>query len=425
MVSGAQKLPDVTVIGLGYVGLPLAVALAGEFATNGLDVSQSRIDELLLGIDRTGEIEPERLQQSSLGLTCDPDACPPSEFYIVTVPTPIDAANQPDLSMVEAASRTVGGMLAKQKGEANPPIVIFESTVYPGVTEDICGPILEQESGLRCGKDFLLGYSPERINPGDREHTIDKITKVVSGQTPEALDRISALYGAITSGGVFPAASIKAAEAAKVIENAQRDINIAFMNEITQIFGKMDVSIWDVLDAARTKWNFLPFTPGLVGGHCIGVDPYYLAHQAQQMGHLPRVILSGRGVNDGMAGWVGDKLHSLVGSRQSSVLVLGATFKEDVPDIRNSKVFDLIARLQWLGHDVTVHDPVADSTETEREYGVALMADALQHRYDLVVLAVAHREYREMEQAAFRSLLSDGGLLADLKGALAEADWSL
>ena len=425
MVSGAQKLPDVTVIGLGYVGLPLAVALAGEFATNGLDVSQSRIDELLQGIDRTGEIEPERLQQSSLGLTCDPDACPPSEFYIVTVPTPIDVANQPDLSMVEAASRAVGRILAKQKGEANLPIVIFESTVYPGVTEDICGPILEHESGLRCGQDFLLGYSPERINPGDREHTIDKITKVVSGQTPEALDRISALYGAITSGGVFPAASIKAAEAAKVIENAQRDINIAFMNEITQIFGKMDISIWDVLDAARTKWNFLPFTPGLVGGHCIGVDPYYLAHQAQQMGHLPRVILSGRGVNDGMAGWVGDKLHSLVGSRQSSVLVLGATFKEDVPDIRNSKVFDLIARLQWLGHDVTVHDPVADNAETEREYGVALKTAALQHRYDLVVLAVAHRDYREMEQSAFQTLLSEGGLLADLKGVLAEADWSL
>ena len=252
---------QVTVIGLGYVGLPLAVALAKRFATTGFDVDARRIAELRDGHDRTGEIERDMLAKSTLALTADPAACPPSDFYIVTVPTPIDSGNRPDLSIVEAASRTVGAMVAAACAEGRRPIVVYESTVYPGVTEEICGPILEDVTGLACGKDFFLAYSPERINPGDREHTIDKITKVVSGQTPEVLDKVADLYGAITSGGVFRAASIRAAEAAKVIENAQRDINIAFMNEIAQIFGKMDLSVWDVLAAARTKWNFLPFAP--------------------------------------------------------------------------------------------------------------------------------------------------------------------
>jgi nucleotide sugar dehydrogenase len=282
----------VIVIGLGYVGLPLAVALARRFETTGLDIDARRIAELKDGHDRTGEIERERLAASSLGLTDRPADCPPADFYIVTVPTPIDAANRPDLRLVEAASRTVAAMLGAAVAEGRQPVVVYESTVYPGVTEDICAPILEQVSGLVCGKDFFLGYSPERINPGDREHTIDKITKVVSGQTPDVLDRVAELYDAITTGGVFRAASIKAAEAAKVIENAQRDINIAFMNEIARIFSAMDLSVWDVLAAARTKWNFLPFSPGLVGGHCIGVDPYYLSHRAEELGLDPQVILA-------------------------------------------------------------------------------------------------------------------------------------
>ena len=305
----------VAVLGLGYVGLPLAVALAGKFETIGVDIDARRIDELGRGHDRTGEIEPARLAASKLALLADPALCPPADFYIVTVPTPIDSANRPDLRLVEAASRTIGAMLPAAIAEGRVPVVVYESTVYPGVTEDICAPILEAASGLVCGKDFFLGYSPERINPGDREHTIDKITKVVSGQTPEVLERVANLYSAITSGGVFRAASIKAAEAAKVIENAQRDINIAFMNEIAQIFSAMDLSVWDVLAAARTKWNFLPFAPGLVGGHCIGVDPYYLSHRAEELGLDPRVILSGRGINDSMAGWVGRKLHDLRGGK--------------------------------------------------------------------------------------------------------------
>ena len=417
---------SVTVIGLGYVGLPLAVALAKHFDTTGFDVDTRRIAELRDGHDRTDEIESERLSASTLSLTDQAGECPPSDFYIVTVPTPIDAERKPDLSLVEAASRTVGDMLKGAIAAGKAPIVVYESTVYPGVTEELCGPILEQRSGAVCGTDFFLGYSPERINPGDREHTIERITKVVSGQTPEVLDKVADLYGAVTSGGTFRAASIKAAEAAKVIENAQRDINIAFMNEIAQIFGKMDLSVWDVLAAARTKWNFLPFTPGLVGGHCIGVDPYYLAHRAEELGHDPRVILSGRGINDSMAEFVAERLHKARGGKAGSALVLGLTFKEDVPDLRNSKVADLVAALDRLGHDVTVHDPLASASEAEHEYGLTLDADALDRRYDCVLLAVPHRIYRDMGSEALRTLLAEGGTLADLKGVLGEqADWTL
>jgi UDP-N-acetyl-D-galactosamine dehydrogenase len=414
----------VVVIGLGYVGLPLAVALAKQFETVGLDVDTRRIAELEAGHDRTDEIDSARLSASALKLTADPAACPPADFYIVTVPTPIDGANKPDLRMVEAASRTVAAMLPAAVGEGRVPVVVYESTVYPGVTEDICAPILESVSGLRCGHDFFLGYSPERINPGDREHTIDKITKVVSGQTPEVLERVANLYNAITSGGVFRAASIKAAEAAKVIENAQRDINIAFMNEIAQIFGSMDLSVWDVLAAARTKWNFLPFSPGLVGGHCIGVDPYYLSHRAEELGLDPRVILAGRGVNDHMAEWVAGRLHAARGGKAGSVLVLGLTFKENVPDLRNSKVADLIAALAKLGHTVTVHDPHADPEEARHEYGLEL--GELGGSHDLVLLAVPHREYLALGAEALRGYLAAGGTLADLKGELGgNADWSL
>ncbi|WP_310535254.1 nucleotide sugar dehydrogenase [Novosphingobium sp.] len=418
--------PRVTVIGLGYVGLPLAVALAKQFETTGLDIDTRRIDELKSGHDRTGEIDRERMTASSLALTADPGTCPPSDFYIVTVPTPIDGANRPDLGLVEKASRTVATMIAPAVAEGRAPVIVYESTVYPGVTEDLCAPILEEVSGLTCGKDFFLGYSPERINPGDREHTIDKITKVVSGQTPEVLDRVANLYNAITSGGVFRAKSIKAAEAAKVIENAQRDINIAFMNEIAQIFGAMDLSVWDVLEAARTKWNFLPFSPGLVGGHCIGVDPYYLSHRAEELGLDPQVILAGRGVNDGMAAWVAQRLHGLRGGKPGSVLVLGLTFKEDVPDLRNSKVADLIGALKGLGHDVTVHDPHADPDEAAHEYELTLQGGEPSGAYDLVLLAVPHREYLALGASTLRSLVANGGSLADLKGALGGgADWTL
>jgi UDP-N-acetyl-D-galactosamine dehydrogenase len=423
---GDANTARVTVIGLGYVGLPLAVALAGRFETIGLDIDTRRIEELAAGHDRTGEITRERLEASELALLADPAGCPPSDFYIVTVPTPIDEANRPDLRLVESASRAIGAMLPAAVAEGRVPVVVYESTVYPGVTEDVCAPILEATSGLECGKDFFLGYSPERINPGDREHTIDKITKVVSGQTPEVLERVADLYGAITRGGVFRARSIKAAEAAKVIENAQRDINIAFMNEIAQIFSAMDISIWDVLAAARTKWNFLPFAPGLVGGHCIGVDPYYLSHRAEQLGLDPRVILSGRGINDAMAGWLGNRLHAARDGKPGSVLVLGLTFKENIPDLRNSKVADLVCTLGRLGHAVTVHDPQADPAEALHEYGIPLVADALSRRYDMVVLAVPHREYLDMGAKALRKLVSRGGTLADLKGELGSAaDWTL
>ncbi len=416
----------VTVLGLGYVGLPLAVALAKKFFVTGFDVDTQRISELSEGHDRTREIDADRLAKSSLGLTCNAAVCPPSDFYIVTVPTPIDADNNPDLRIVESASRTVGRMLPDAVAEGRKPVVVFESTVYPGVTEDICGPILEQVSGLKCGEDFFLGYSPERINPGDREHTIDRITKVVSGQTPEVLDRVADLYAAITSGGVFRASSIKAAEAAKVIENAQRDINIAFMNEITQIFSKMDLSVWDVLAASNTKWNFLPFTPGLVGGHCIGVDPYYLSARAEALGHDPQVILAGRGVNDGMAKWVAGQLHAKRGHKPGSALILGLTFKENVPDLRNSKVADVISELQTLGHTITVHDPHADAAEALHEYGLNLANDAFDQTYDLVFLAVPHQHYLAAGADRLAALVASGGTLADLKGVLGDrADWKL
>ncbi|MDQ2878024.1 MAG: nucleotide sugar dehydrogenase [Pseudomonadota bacterium] len=408
----------VVVVGLGYVGLPLAVALARTCDAWGLDIDRARIDELRAGHDRTGEIDTDRLAATSLTLTDDPAACPPADFYIVTVPTPVDAANRPDLSIVMAATRTVAGMIDATRT----PIIVYESTVYPGVTEEMCGPELEHLTGLVCGEDFFLGYSPERINPGDREHTIDRITKVVAGQTPEVLDKIAALYEGVTSGGVFRAASIKTAEAAKVIENAQRDINIAFMNEIAQIFARMDVSVWDVLAAARTKWNFLPFSPGLVGGHCISVDPYYLSHRAEQLGFDSRVILAGRGTNDGMADWIADSIHAKAGAKAGTALVLGLTFKENVPDLRNSKVADLIARLVALGHTVTVHDPHADAAEARHEYGLTLDDTALDRTYDTVILAVPHARYKDMGAERSVALVKEGGVFADLKQAFARDD---
>ena len=409
--------PRIVVIGLGYVGLPLAVALSRRFETWGVDINEQRVAELKAGHDRTREIDAGDLAGTTLRLTHSPADCPPADVYIVTVPTPVDDAKRPDLRMVEAASRTVAGMLDR----ALTPLVIYESTVYPGVTEDLCGAILERESGLRRGTDFFLGYSPERINPGDREHSVDRIIKVVAGENPEVTRTMTAIYGAVTTAGTYEAASIKAAEAAKVIENAQRDINIAFMNEITQIFARVDLSIWDVLAAARTKWNFLPFQPGFVGGHCIGVDPYYLSHRARELGYEPQVILAGRSTNDAMASWVADELHTRREAKAGSVLVMGLTFKENVPDLRNSKVVDLIRRLEWLGHDVTVHDPLAEKAEAIHEYEVSLDAAALERAYDVVVVAVAHQDYRALDGSSVDALLNAGGLLADPQNVLAKA----
>ncbi len=401
----------VAVIGLGYVGLPLAVALARSFDCIGVDINAQRVAELVGGHDRTHEVDAPTLAASKLAYSTDIADARGAKIFIVTVPTPVDAANQPDLRPVMGATRAIAGVLEAGAGT----IIVYESTVYPGVTEEICGPELERLSGLRRGHDFFLGYSPERINPGDREHTVDRIIKVIAGEDAQTLEALASLYGAATTGGVFRAASIKAAEAAKVIENAQRDINIAFMNEITQIFQKLDISIYDVLDAAGTKWNFLKFQPGLVGGHCIGVDPYYLSFCAQQLGLQPRVILSGRSINDGMSHYVADQVHHRLG-KACDILVLGLTFKEDVPDLRNSKVADVIARLKWIGHNVTVHDPLADSAEAEHEYGLSLDAHALERRYDAVIAAVPHAQYRAMAPGEVAGLLREGGLIADVKG---------
>jgi len=401
--------PHIVVIGLGYVGLPLAVALARKFEVIGLDVDHGRIAELKRGHDRTREVDADALTASNVRLVDQADECAGADVYIVTVPTPVDASNTPDLTAVLAATRTLAGLIDPAKR----PTIVYESTVYPGVTEDICGPEIERAGGLQRGRDFRLGYSPERINPGDREHTIDKITKVIAGEDADVVEQLAQIYGAITRGGVFRAASIKAAEAAKAIENAQRDINIAFMNEVAQIFSKVDLSVWDVLAAARTKWNFLGFEPGLVGGHCIGVDPYYLSHLAQKLGHKPQVILAGRETNDGMGEWIADVLHERR-KKAGKALVLGLTFKENVPDLRNSRTVDVVKRLQWLGHEVAVADPLADPDEVDREYGLAL-TELNGERYDLVVGAVPHRDYRELPDERIEGLLAPGGTLADLK----------
>lgn len=410
MSDGKLHSPRIVVVGLGYVGLPLAVALARDFAVTGLDVDEMRIDELRRHHDRTGEVGHDILRASSLGLASEAANCFGADLYIVTVPTPVDATNKPDLSPLMAATRTVAALLEASRA----PIVVYESTVYPGVTEEVCGPLLEEGSGLTCGEDFFLGYSPERINPGDREHTVERIVKVVAGQTPRVTEVLAAIYGKVTKAGVFRAASIRTAEAAKVIENAQRDINIAFMNEITRIFAMMDISIWDVLEAAGTKWNFLNFQPGLVGGHCIGVDPFYLSFRAQELGHEPHVILAGRSINDAMGAWVADQVHQRRG-QPGSVLVMGLTFKENVPDLRNSKAIDVIAGLKAHGHHVTVHDPLANPSDAAHEYGIDLDADALNRSYDVVVILVAHREYQGLSDERIRSLVAEGGLLADLK----------
>jgi UDP-N-acetyl-D-galactosamine dehydrogenase len=404
-----EKNLTLSVIGLGYVGLPLAVALARHFPVVGFDISKKRIAELKDGIDRTDEVAPTVLRSSALKLTAAAADIAGADVFIVTVPTPVDANNEPDLGAVKSACEIVGKHLTPGA------VVVFESTVYPGVTEDFCGPILEAASGLAAGTGFFLGYSPERINPGDKEHTVERITKVIAGQTPDTVATLRRVYGAINNGNIFVARNIKTAEAAKVIENAQRDINIAFINEVTMIFQKLGLSAHDVLDAAATKWNFLRFTPGLVGGHCIGVDPFYLAHRALELGHQPEIILAGRRINDGMGAYVAQCVDARVPPK-SRILVLGLTFKENVPDLRNSKVVDIIAALQTLGHTVLTHDPLADPDEARDHYGITMLKslDAIPP-CDAIVGAVAHAPYLTFTHQTFAQLLKPKALLADVK----------
>ena len=400
----------IAVIGLGYVGLPLAAALSDHFETLGYDIDAARIDALKAGHDRTGELAPERLAAAPLRLSADADDMQGVDIFIVAVPTPLDEKKRPDLGAVLAASETVGARLGKGA------VVVFESTVWPGVTEDICVPLLERVSGLAAGADFHVGYAPERMNPGDPEHGLDRITKVVAGQTPEIAQRLAALYGAVNGGNVFVARDIRTAEAAKVIENAQRDINIAFVNEVAQVFCTLGLSTHDVLAAARTKWNFLDFTPGLVGGHCIGVDPYYLAHRAVEVGHDPEIILAGRRTNDAMGAFIADQIAQRLEGTTGPVLVLGIAFKENVPDVRNTQVSGMVAALAARGIETAVHDPFADAGEVESRYGIRLLPrlDGAGP-YACVLGAVAHAPYRGFTTATFAALLAPGGLVADIK----------
>jgi UDP-N-acetyl-D-galactosamine dehydrogenase len=400
----------IAVIGLGYVGLPLAVALARHFRVTGFDIDRAHIAALGKGRDRAAAVPKRALATSGVELTAEGAALSGADIFIITVPTPVDANNRPDLRAVRAAARTVGRHIAAGA------TVVLESTVYPGVTEEVCGPIIARASGLKCGRNFFLGYAPERMNPGDSLHTVDRITKVVAGQTPAVADRLAAVYGAVTGGNVFVARDIKSAEAAKAIENAQRDINIAFINEVAMICDRLGLSVYEVLDAARTKWNFLDFTPGLVGGHCVSVDPFYLAHRAEKAGHTPEVILAGRRINDSMAGFVAARIAARLPAA-TRVLVLGLTFKADVPDLRNSKVADLIAGLAAHGHTIEVHDPIANPDEAVASYGVRLLPSLRGlRRYGCVVGAVAHKRYRELAGPEIAALAGRRGLIADLAG---------
>lgn len=407
----------VAVVGLGYVGLPLALAFGRKLPTLGFDISQEKIKAYLEGYDPTGEMSPEAFKQStSLTVSNDPSVIKQADFVVVAVPTPVDQAKQPDLTPVIKSSETVGRNL-KQGA-----IVIFESTVYPGVTEEICVPILERESGLTCGKDFKVGYSPERINPGDKVNTLESIVKVVSGQDAESLEAVAWLYEQVIHAGVHRAASIKVAEAAKVIENTQRDLNIALMNELAVIFEKLGIDTVDVLKAAGTKWNFLPFRPGLVGGHCIGVDPYYLTYKAQMLGYHPEVILAGRRINDSMGKHVAERTVKKmieVGRpvKGATVLVLGLTFKENCPDLRNSRVIDVINELREYGINVLVHDPVAESHEAVEEYGIALTDYTAITQLDAVVAAVSHQEILDLDLNELASKTGFNAPFMDVKSA--------
>jgi UDP-N-acetyl-D-galactosamine dehydrogenase len=407
----------IAVIGLGYVGLPVAISFGRKLPTIGFDIRQRRIDELKKGHDDTMEVTSEQLASAKqLEMTADPAKLADCTFYIVAVPTPIDENNRPDLGPMISASKSIGPHL--KKGD----IVVYESTVYPGVTEEICGPILDQLSGLKNGTDYFLGYSPERINPGDKEHTFEKIMKVVSGQTPEALERVARVYASVVHAGVHRAPSIKVAEAAKVIENTQRDLNIALMNELALIFDRMGIRTADVLEAAGTKWNFLRFSPGLVGGHCIGVDPYYLTTKAQELGYLPEVILAGRRINNSIGPFIAQKCVKMLVStdvplRKAKVGILGLTFKENVPDLRNSKIPDIVKELATFGIDAMVHDPLGDAREAHEEYKIEITPIEKFRDLDACILAVAHKEYVDNINSMFERV-RDGGAVIDVKSAL-------
>jgi UDP-N-acetyl-D-galactosamine dehydrogenase len=404
------------VIGLGYVGLPLAVEFGKQFDTLGHDIHAARVEELQQGRDHTLEVEPAGLAAAThLRYSADPADLADRNVYIVTVPTPIDRAKRPDLTPLVKASEAIGRVL--KRGD----VVVYESTVYPGCTEEVCVPVLERASGLAFNRDFYCGYSPERINPGDKAHRLPDIKKVTSGSTPEVADFVDALYACIIRAGTHKASSLKVAEAAKVIENTQRDLNIALVNDLAILFNKLGIDTLDVLEAAGTKWNFLPFRPGLVGGHCIGVDPYYLTHKAQEVGHHPAVILAGRRTNDGMGAYVADQVIKLmvrkginpVGAR---VLVLGLAFKENCPDLRNTRVVDIVRALQGYNTAVDIHDPWADPDEAHEEYGLDMRAEPVPGAYDAVIVAVAHDQFRAMGVEGLRKLANGRAVVYDIKG---------
>lgn len=411
-----QKEKKIAVIGLGYVGLPIALELAKKFSVIGFDISAPRVIMMKNQIDPSKELPSSAFEGADILFTHQIEDLKAAQFYIVAVPTPVDDHKIPDLLPLTRASETLSKVI--KKGD----IVVYESTVYPGCTEDDCVPVIENGSGLKAYIDFKVGYSPERINPGDTEHTLTKVTKIVSGCSPESLEIIAGVYGAIIEPGVYKASSIKVAEAAKVIENTQRDLNIALMNELSQIFNIMNINTYDVLEAAGTKWNFLKFQPGLVGGHCIGVDPYYLTYKAMQQGYRPQIILAGRGINDGMAAYVAKKVvQHLISQgknpKDSKVLILGATFKEDVSDIRNSKIFDLYKELKDYSIQLDIVDPHASKEEVAHEYGVEL-ADQISTDYDSVIVAVAHQKYKEIDENYLKTILLPEGLVVDLKNIL-------
>jgi len=409
----------ICVVGLGYVGLPLAVEFSKKFNTVGFDISERRVGELTDGNDFTLEVSAEELAAADrLSFSCNIDGAADCNVYVVTVPTPIDAAKRPDLGALKSASRTVGTVL--KKGD----VVIFESTVYPGATEDDCAPVLEEISGLKVNDDFYLGYSPERINPGDKEHRLPDIKKITSASTPEAAEYVDSIYRSIIRAGTHMATSIRVAEAAKVIENTQRDVNIALINELSMIFSRMKLDTLEVLEAAGTKWNFLNFRPGLVGGHCIGVDPYYLTHKSQEVGYHPEMILAGRRINDNMGLYVASRVVRLmvkngVSMPEARILIMGITFKENCPDVRNTRVVDVIEELKAYGTAVDVYDPWADPEEVEKEYGITVTTELpAPGQYDGVVLAVAHQEFLEMGAEGFRKLGKSVNVLYDIKSLL-------
>ena len=405
----------VGVVGLGYVGLPLAVAFGHRFDTVGFDIDRGRVDELRSGRDSTLEVETDELARARrLRCSSELDTLRGCNVYIITVPTPIDAAKRPDLGPLARASESVGKVL--KPGD----VVVYESTVYPGCTEEVCVPILERVSGLVFNRDFFAGYSPERINPGDKDHRLTRILKITSGSTPEAADFVDRLYGSIIEAGTHQASSIKVAEAAKVIENTQRDLNIALVNDLAILFNKLGIDTLEVLQAAGTKWNFLPFRPGLVGGHCIGVDPYYLTHKAQEIGHHPDVILAGRRTNDGMGAYIAGEVVRLMVRRginpvQARILILGLAFKENCPDLRNTRVVDIVHALRGYNANVDVHDPWVDAEDAVHEYGIAPVADPVAGDYDAVIVAVAHREFAELGAAGVRAYGKQVSVVYDVK----------